>query len=310
MRPMCRRTVLVSIVSVAIAMVPAVANAQAYTPQQGHGSFSVAAQQLYVKYHTNWRGDRIDAGAITSNVVLLDFDYGLTDRLAMRVGLPYIRKKYVGNSPHNPDPFDDDDHDHFERIDDGDYHGGWQDWGIGLRYRWRDDPWVITPFLDYNVPSREYTFFGHAAIGTNLERIEAGVNVARRFEPPRQDWYFQGRYGYSRVEEVEGIHPDFHQLDMEVGHFFNERWSGRVLAIWRHAKNGLEFPIDYPGGGTSEIFSHHDQLNAARFVEIAVGAGYRIDDRYGVSASYLRTVWGENAHLADYAVTIAVTGTF
>lgn len=315
MRPLCRKRIVACALSAGFALgATADTLAQAWVPGEGHGNFSVSAQHLFVKHHTTYRGDKLDAGTITSNSLLLGLDYGVTERLAVSVAIPYISKKYVGASPHDPSPFNDghnhDDQEH-PLLDDGDYHSNWQDWALGLRWQWRSEPWAITPYLAYNRPSNDYPFFAHAAVGLNMRSLEAGVSVARRFEPPWQDWYFHGRYGYTRTEEVAGLHPDFSSLHLEAGHYFNERWSGRVVLIRHQAHNGLEFPVDYAGLPADDPRRlHHDKLNASRLVDLAVGTGYQINDRYSLYGLASRTIWSENTHATDYAITLGVSRSF
>lgn len=294
-----------------VLVVPATARAQAGVPGKGHGSVSIAVQQLYVKYHLDWQGNKIDAGHITSDSVFLNLDYGITERLAINVGIPYVRKKYVGSAPHNFDAFDDGhaDHVHLDHIDDGRWQGGWQDVSVALRYNWRSEPWLVTPFLSYNTPARDYQYFGHAAIGTHQWRVEAGVDVAHRFEPPLQDLYFQGGYGYSRTQEILGIRTDFSTLNLELGYFTSPRWTVRALAVARKTHGGLDFPVDFPRRDDA-LFLNHDRIQRVDYVELGAGASYQLDDKYSLYGTWMHTVWGENGHATDYGITVGVVRGF
>lgn len=289
--------------------------AQAWVPGKGHGSISVAVQQLYVKHHLDWRGNEIDAGHITANSVLLNLDYGVTERLALSVGFPYIRKKYVGNRSHDFDVFnnpgddhDHGDHQHLEETDDGRYHGGWQDLSLRLRYNWRSEPWMITPFISFNTPARDYAYFGHAATGTRQDQLGIGVDVGRHFEPPFQNLYFQAGYGYSKVEEKLGIHADYSTLNLDLGYFLTPRWSVRALAVARKTHGGLDFPKDFPRND-DQRFLNHDRIQRVDYVELGAGASVQLDD-YALYGTWLRTAWGENGHAADYAITIGISRDF
>ena len=82
--------------------------------------------------------------------VFLNFDYGLSDRVALTVGLPYKAGKFEGPGGHDPHTLYNDHG--FDSIDDGDFHSGWQDWRIALRYQMRAAPaWHITPFVAFVV---------------------------------------------------------------------------------------------------------------------------------------------------------------
>ena len=43
---------------------------------------------------------------------------------------------------------------------------------------------------------------------------------------------------------------------------------------------------------------------------IGAGVDYRIGERYSLFAAYGHTLWGENAHLIDYAVSVGVSRGF
>ena len=76
------------------------AGAQASVPDEGGGSWTLAYQSITVHDHTDYRGVRNPVGKTQSHVVFAGVDYGLTDKLAISVGVPYIKSKYVGPFPH------------------------------------------------------------------------------------------------------------------------------------------------------------------------------------------------------------------
>jgi hypothetical protein len=299
---------------VTVALVASPARAQLSVPAKGGGALTATWQTVTDHYHLNARGDRFDAGHISANSVQLRLDYGLTDRLALSVTAPYIEKKYEGPFPHNANPYDppgDDghDHEHIDRLDDGHYHGTWQDLGIGLRWRWKERPWAVTPFVNYSQPSHDYTFFAHAAPGTRQKKLAVGAYVGRQFGPRFQKLYVQGSYSYTFVEEAHDISVDFSTLTAEVGYFFTPRFSARAFAIYRKTHGGLEFPFDFPSR-TDELFLHHDQVQRIDYLNYGVGAGYRVNDRWSIAGNWMTTGWGENGHAIHNAVSIGITRSF
>ena len=64
----------------------------------------------------------------------MEAEFGLTDRLAVSVSLPYIRSKYGGSTPHLVGGSG-----RRQEWDDGEYHGTFQDFRFGVRFN------VITP---------------------------------------------------------------------------------------------------------------------------------------------------------------------
>lgn len=279
---------------------------QAWVPAQGHGSVSLAYQHLFVEWHTLSDGTKGKPGTITSRTLFFNLDYGLTDRLALSAGIPYKSNKFEGTGPHDPGSLD---HDHGDTlIDDGRYHSGWQDWSLGLRYQWRSEPWAITPFLAYGTPSRDYTTFAHSAPGTGQWRLEAGIAVGKRFAPPRQNLYVQGSYGYAYMEKVDR-RVNHSTLSLELGYFLTPQLTARVLVVGQKTHNGFDFPEDFPGR-TDDHFFHHDQNLRNDFVNVGAGINYQLNDHYTLFADYGHTVWGENTHLIDYAITVGVSRGF
>jgi hypothetical protein len=310
MKPLPRRAGA-SGLAAALLLAAAPAHAQLSVPGKGEGALTATYQYVGDHYHLTGHGDKVSAGKITGQSLQLRLDYGLTSRLAVSVTAPYMLKRYVGPNPHNPDPFNhDDDHEHIDRIDTGDYHGGWQDLGVGLRYRWRDRPWTITPFVSYSQPSHDYTYFAHSALGTRQKKLALGVFAGRQFGPRFQRLYAQGSYSYTFVEEVLDIGVDYSTLTGEVGYFFTPRFSGRVFATYRKTHGGLEFPYDFPPPRNTELFLNHDRVQRIDYLNYGVGATWRLGDKYSLGANWMTTGWGENGHAIHNAWTVAITRSF
>lgn len=306
--PECIRTIQIFSVALALAAIasPTLAQrANAWVPSKGHGSMAIAYQHLYVRYHTLSDGTRQIPGTIRDRSVFLELDYGLTDRFALTMNGAYKSNRYRGT----PHPHVDDDHgEHF--IDDDRYHGGWADWNLGLRYQWRSDPWAITPYVSYGMPGRDYPTYAHSAVGTGQKRVELGINVGHRFGPPLQNLYFQGGYGYSFMEVVDQRRVNHSTLSLELGYFLTPSLTGRLTVVGQKTHNGLEFPQDYPPGVDPEQLFHHDQNLRNDFINIGAGLDYQLDERYVAFANIGRSVWGENTHLIDYAITVGISRGF
>jgi hypothetical protein len=305
----CKRSsrLLAALAMTAVVPLAHAQRADAWVPTKGHGAVSAAYQQLYVRYHALSDGTKNIPGTIRDRSVFLNVDYGLTDRLALDVGLAYKSNRYHGM----PHPVLPDDHDHDEPfIDDNRYHGGWADWNLGLRYQWRSDPWAITPYVSYGVPARDYPTYAHSAVGLGQKRVELGVNFGHRFGPPLQNLYFQGGYGYAFMEVVDHRRVNHSILSLELGYFLTPRLTGRVTVVGQKTYNGLEFPQDYPPGGDPEQQFHHDQNLRNDYINVGAGIDFRFNERYTGFANAGRSVWGENTHLIDYALTVGITRGF
>src|SRR5258707_14871327 len=72
------------------------ATAQAYVPPKGEGPVSFLYQDMFVKYHY-FGPTAVDNGNITTRMAVLDVSYGITDKLAVSVAIPWMASRYVGN---------------------------------------------------------------------------------------------------------------------------------------------------------------------------------------------------------------------
>lgn len=297
----------------ACALGAAPAQAQLVLPGKGQGTIATTFQVVTDHYHYNYRGDEIDAGKITSESLQIKLDYGLTERIAVSLALPFLRKQYRGNRPHVDTPFrHDGDHERdygFEFLDDGRFHGHWQDVAVGVRYRWFEGPVAVTPFVTYAWPSHEYTFYAHAAPGTRQVRVSAGAFVGYRFGPPWENSYLQGYYAYTDVEAVLGIKPNYSTLNLEYGRYFSPRLGARLYVTRRHSHAGLEFPIDFPASNLERTFNH-DRVQRIDYTNVGAGATYTLGDRYTLSLDWMTSVRGENGHKIHNAVTLGIHRSF
>ena len=305
---------------------PAAAQAQAdaWVPGKGHGTFTTAYGDMAVQYHLDYQGNRFDAGRIDSRILFLSLDYGITDRLALTTAIPYIQKRYRGSAGHNPDILEghDDDHEgehhHLDKLDNGDYHGAWQDFGFKLRYNAIPGPVAVTPFVAANMPSHDYLFFAHSAVGTHQKRLTLGVDFGYRFEPPLQNLYAQAGYGYSFVEENYDVNVDHSILNLELGYAFTPKLLVKLQGNGQKTHGGLEFPIDFTRvvngvtvpDRTSEKWFHHDQILRVDYWNMGVVVNYIVADGWTLLGAYGKTLWGENGHEIQHAVTAGVSYTF
>jgi hypothetical protein len=72
-----------------------------------------------------------------------------------------VLSRYYGPKPHQLP------------VDDGKYHGNFQDVRLNLRYDLRAHPFAITPFVALGIPSNDYIYFAHSAAGTNQREYAA-----------------------------------------------------------------------------------------------------------------------------------------
>src|ERR1700730_1794278 len=141
--------------------------APAWLPPQAEASFSLGYGNVFVNRHYLGSpadpGDSVesDYGHIRSQSFGIGLSYGVTDRFAVSVGVPFIVTKYYGTPNQNFFP-------HTIPNDDGQYHGTFQDYTFRLAYQALNGPIAVAPFFTAVIPSHSYTYFAHTAVGRDL----------------------------------------------------------------------------------------------------------------------------------------------
>lgn len=153
----------------------------------------------YQTQHTRGLITNLDStvgpGTTTDTRMLnLSVDYRLTPRWEVHLSLPYIRKN-TDSRPRQPNGLPGGAHTFAEIppnavaefIDDGAYHGNWQDWTAGLSYhaQWRG--FDLEPRIALIVPSTNYPYYGNAATGQRLTKLKLGIEASRRIG--LSDWW-------------------------------------------------------------------------------------------------------------------------
>ena len=140
---------------------------QAWISPRDEGTVSLLYQYGFDRYHALSQGEAVDRGHMYLQALVLDVDYSLTERLAVRVAAPFIAGRYEGTAPHL---LVRGQKDTIVPVDNGEYHGGVQDVRFDVRYNVSREKLMVTPFFQVNMPSHSYATLGHAAIGTNQKR--------------------------------------------------------------------------------------------------------------------------------------------
>jgi hypothetical protein len=275
---------------------PMTACAQAWLPQKGEGRITLSYQNIHVRYHRNYLGEKTDQGPIRTHTSLASFEYGLTMNLAIDADVAHVTSRFegfVGPKPHGP-------------ADTGDYHPTFQDARIGLRYNVVNRSFVLTPFIGVVFPTHGYETRGHSAAGRALSELQMGVNVGRDLESFIPGTYVHGRYSYAVVERVEDLNLNRSNVEGEIGYLATRRLSLRFLAALQRTHGGLEIPIDdqYPN-----FHDIHDQATRANFVRLGGGGTFSINRSLDLHADYIRTVAGNNTH-APRGIALGISWRF
>lgn len=289
-----------------------VAHAQAWVPGKGHGSLSTVFQQRQSTKLTGSDGSAERFGKVIDRTFALDIDYGLSDRWAISVGLPFKSTRYTGNDPHRPQdlPFPNDQN----FVDDGRYHDGFADWSVGLRYQWRTEPFLITPFIAYSRPSHKYTFFAHSAFGNQQSAWYLGVHLGDWLPAPWQKIYWQAGYTYAFLQSISHRRVNHGELSLELGYQLSPRLDTHLLVEHLNSYGDtIDLPQDFfnPDGTLNPgNLYYHDQLAAQRSTNASVSMNYQLNDDYQVSFDYGRTLKAANAHIYDYEASVGISRSF
>lgn len=302
---------------------PPAAISNAFTPSfnpaseetaQGHGSVSIGYQNTYIDgMFLPVPGGKAPIGTARIQSISFDLDYFFADRWSLHLGIPFIEAKYSGNAPHcitQAPPqcrgavVPSQPHPESAFLDDGDYHGAWQDWSLGLAYHTNVGDYLLTPSITATIPSHHYTFFANAAVGQDLWKIEVALDLAHQFE--LSNLYYRVRLGRVFAEKTLGQSINHNKVDLELGYFLNEKWTAKVFGV---GKKGDGYKGDYPDQ-TSELWYHHDQRSPHNYANLGAGFDYRVNDKYTVSATVQKLVWGQFVYDFRYSVDVRLTREF
>ena len=150
---------------------PPTAFSQAWVPEKGEGSVSITYQKLVGYDHFDLTGARQKVGTDRAQSVSVEFEYGVTDKLAFNADVVYVASKYNGPFPEG-------------RLDfDGRYHPAFQDAHLQVRYNVLRRPLMLTPFVSVTVPTHHYETSGHTATGRDFHELLLGVKRRAAIRP-------------------------------------------------------------------------------------------------------------------------------
>lgn len=288
--------------------------AQAWLPPKGEAYFSLGYGNVFVTKHYafNPGGPPSDStesnrGHIRSQSVNAELGYAITDRFAVAAALPYTEAKwYSAGGVGNPHTLLNG-----KTLDDGDYHGTFQDYRIEALYQVVRNPIVLTPFVGAVIPSHDYQYFAHSAVGRNLQEYLLGVNFGTRLDRILPGSYVQASYSYAFVERVLDIHHDRSSAALGIGYFVTPSLGARLLASGYYTHGGISnrslTSLGMPRNASNPLFLHHDQIEHVSALSVGGGLSYALTGSVDVSANYLRTVAGHGGHKIDHGLTFGVS---
>lgn len=280
--------------------VTGVARAQAFVPARGDAFASIVFTNMLVENHF-LPAHRVDVGHIDSNIALFDLTYGVTDRMAVTVGIPLVVSRYQGAFPHqaaNPGA-----------PDNTGWNSTFSDFRFNVRYNLARGPVAVTPYVGTLVPSHGYDYVAHSAPGKRLRELQFGVAAAGLLDRVLSGLFVQGRYGFAVVQEAVNIRPNHSSGDIEVGYFVSPSVRVFAMASGRYTHAGIDLPIPPIARATlpPEQFLNHDRIVREHFFNLSAGTSVSITDAVDVFASFMKQQAGRNTHDVSRAVSIGMS---
>lgn len=289
-----RSRVPLGAVAAAILLLPAGAAAQAFTPPGGAGSVTLAWQWVDNTGHRLTDGLLNERGTSVTTSVLAEVEYGISDRLTVTAGAPYVGAKYTGVMP----PLSGRARDACQC-----WQSSFQDVGVSARYRLGGGDWAVTPTVRFDVPTHAYPYQGEAVVGRNLRELHVGAAGGLRFSQTLPNLVVQATYLYTFVERpLPDVSVNRSSGGIELGYQLGRRLFLRGTGAWLFTHGGLRAgslsgnPFPFPGElNTAERWSQRDRLIKVKYWQVGGGLTYALGpiDVFASSATY---VWGRDAH--------------
>lgn len=276
---------------------------------EGDGSLRIEYQYIRTGAFDSSIGE-IDIGHTDAHVIMLSGSYAFTDRLTAYASLPWIKKRHTGALPHNAVlDFQNYEPPDLRVIDDGNYHSDWQDLFVGLQYLVRDERLKLAPFISYGLPTEDYPFYGHSAVGRNLWHIPVGLNWA--YEPYFDKWYLDGSVAYVFTEKTLGVDVSHWLADLSLGYYLTDRFAPRLFVTTKYGTQGLDFPDDFDLDNLdSADWYYHDRTIKHNWVNAGVGFDWILNDSYQLTGSWFTMVDPDQVNIVDRAWTLAISWYF
>lgn len=281
---------------------------------KGHGTVSIGYQNTYIngQRFPDVPGGRVPIGGARIQSLSFDLHYFFADRWSVHLGIPFIVGKYSGDRPHcvtTAPPqcrgavVPAQPHPESAFLDDGSYHGTWQDWIVGAAYHGSVGDYLLTPSITATIPSHRYTFFAQSAPGQGLLKLELALTLAHQFE--LSNFYYRVRLAHVFAEKTLGQSIDHNKLDLELGYFLSDAWTIKLFATGKKGSG-------YTGGydRTTEDWYHHDQRAKHSYANVGAGFDWRLNDKYTLSTTVQRLVWGQYVFDFRYSVDVRLSRDF
>ena len=278
------------------------ARGQAWLPPKGEVLLSFGYGNLYSAHHYRLDLPPTSAPGPTRTQSLgLAIGYGITERLALTVSIPFVDSIYHGNAPHKINGV-------ILTPDDGQYHGFFQDYRINLGYQLLNGAFALSPFVTVVIPSHDYPTLSHAAPGKGLNQVLLGFAAGASLDRVVPGTFAELYYNYAFVEKVVGINTNRSDFGFQAGYFLTPSLGLRFLSAGYYTHGGIAY--NSPGGLPPYLYVHHDQIGKSENLSVGGGLSYVLSGSTEVSFSYLRDIHGKTGHKLDHGLGFGVSYSF
>jgi len=262
----------------------AIAAAQPSVPDRGEGTLTLTYEIYDVVGHFDPQGRINTNGGTRSHAVVTEFDYGVIDHFGLTVTLPFIASKYTGPPAYFVGPFLT-----FPGpLDDGTYHGAFQDVRVELRRQWWVGPVPVAPFVGAAFPTHSYETVGEAVPGRDRRDLQVGASAGVNLDRLRDGSYLQVRYAYGTMQRVNDIPFTRSNIDVEAGTSASSRIVVRAL---------VDLQVRHSGPTLAELapdWVNHDRFIAPSYAILGGGVSVAATHTMDVFALFLATAAGSN----------------
>lgn len=270
--------------ALAVLLLPASAAAQAFTPPPQVGSMTVSWQWIDNTGHILTDGTFFPRGQSVSTSLLAEVDYGVTERFAATLAVPYVFAKNTGGVP----TFSGLPHDECQC-----WNSAFQDFALGGRYRLGDDFWSVTPHVRFIIPTHNYTYQGEAVVGPNLLQSHFGLSASYRLTALPKASLSAG-YNFALVEKAtDDLRSNRSNLTMSFGYAITRDLYVHGGALYTKTHGGLTaFEV---GSAPPDERAQADRLLKMRYWHLTGGVSYSAGfaDLFFSIEPY---VWGRDTH--------------
>jgi len=282
------------------------ASAQAFIPAPGEGTVSVSYPSVVTRgqhgVSGTWFPNAPQIAALSgdttdTHALIWYVDYGVSERFAVHASLPYMQVRYDGPLPHtvgfNGQP---------STLDDGTYHGSFQDFYFGSRFKLLQSPrFALTPFAEVIIPSHHYESLAQTAVGRDLRALVFGAAVGGFADQLLPGLHFQSRVSYAVVQQAVDIRPNRTAIDSALGFFVTPRLAVQFIQTFQLTHDGIdwvgppEFLALHDGRRMNDEYGrNHDRLVRANALSVGAGVSFELSRKIGVFATFTKLAWGEN----------------